>query len=151
MIKCFWSSQLGLKAINIYGFRAYRKNFLPIWFLYDYYIKLFIYFLLEKYYTKEFFILYWFNWFSNYLFYNYFLILFFLNFFNLKYFLFKHFNIILNINFLNIYNFFINIINKKNIYLLYNREWEISICSNPHDHLSLSLYIYPYPAFPLWS
>lgn len=121
MIKWFWSSQLNLKAINIFGFRAYRKNFLPIWFLCDYYIKLFIYFLLEKYYTKEFFILYWLNWFSNYLFYNYFLILFFLNFFNLKYFLCKNFNIISNINFLNIYNFFINAINinKKNIYVWY--------------------------------
>lgn len=122
MLRWFWSSKLGFKAINVYGFRAYRKNFLPFWFLYDYYIKLFIYFLLEKYYTKEFFIFYWFTWFSNYLFYNYFLILFFLNFFNLKYFLCKNFNIISNINFLNIYNFFINLINKKNIYI-----WYISI------------------------
>ena len=117
-----WSSKLGFKAINVYGFRAYRKGFIPFWFLYDYYIKLFIFYLLEKYYTKKFFIYYWLNWFNNYLFYNYYLILLFLYFFNFKYFLFKYFLCYfntLNFNILNMFNFLFNI---KHIYL-----WYISI------------------------
>ena len=45
---------------NLYANKLYKKELIPFWFIYDYYIKIFIYFLLNKYYIKQFFIYYWF-------------------------------------------------------------------------------------------
>jgi hypothetical protein len=49
------------KLKNLYAHRIRQIRFISFWFYFDKYIKLFIYFLINKYYTKTFFILYWLN------------------------------------------------------------------------------------------
>ena len=49
------------KLKNLYTHRIRQIKLISFWFYFDKYIKLFIYFLINKYYTKSFFILYWLN------------------------------------------------------------------------------------------
>lgn len=110
----FWYKYLGFKYEDLYAYRTYRKAFIPFWFIYDYYIKLFVFYLLEKYYTKNFFVLYWFYWFNSYLFNNYYFILSYLNFLNFKYYLFTNFTCYYFMFFLNLNNINKIIVNCNN-------------------------------------
>ena len=101
---------------NKYAHNAYKKQFLPLWFFFDYYIKLFIYFLLNKYYIKEFFIYYWIYFYKEFFILNSNLIFFTILYYYIKYLLYQYFNYSININInFNIYIFF-NIFIIKNIY-----------------------------------
>jgi hypothetical protein len=101
-----------LVSKNKYTHNAYKKTLIPFWFIFDYYIKLFIYFLLNKYYVKEFFIYYWIYKFKNYFILNYDLVYITIFIFALKLYLYKYFyNFLFNFN---IYNFIIIIFNYFN-------------------------------------
>ncbi len=102
---------------NKYSHNAYKKTLIPFWFIFDYYIKLFIYFLLNKYYVKEFFVYYWIYKFKNYFILNCDLVYITIFFFALKLFIYKYFYIFL-FDF-NVSNFIITYFNLFNSFIFY--------------------------------
>lgn len=68
----FWGVWIKRAKLNIfkpknhYAWRANKKELIPFWFIFEHYIKAFIYFLVTIYYTKLNFIYWWFNYRLNY-------------------------------------------------------------------------------------